>query len=628
MVELTEKRRKILEESIASAQQKEAFREAVPTQRLRTIAQGATLGFADEIEARAQALMTGKTYDEAIEDIRAKLAAYQEARPIEATAYEVGGALAPAILPGGQASLLRAAGRGAIEGGAYAFGTGEGDIAERAKRVPGGVVGGGLGGAAGYGVGKAIAKPVNALADAARRMVGGRGSTIVENEIQRLVQQTGKTPDEIAQDIIDGRLLAENKTIRAAVRSLRAQGGEASTILEAGMMGRPEKTRAAAMEEMKRYLGEVEGSSQAAARRASEQATREAEQKAYGAVTGLKAPQNVVDELKETLKRVPSAAKEVEIALQAQTGRKPFFTISETGEVIFDEGHVVTVGEAESIRRAVANRASALYRKEGMGGAGEAVSGVEKELRSVLDFSVPELTSARAQAAAVRANRDAYQAGTKALIGDVNEKLADFAELQQGENAAEAVAAFRAGFLQAAEARAATGSRQSMIRNLANEETKEGMLLRQIFPQDQLGEVLRKLNIASEAEAAQSFVSGGAPTAETLLEATRQGMDIGAAELAGAANLNPADTLSVASKLISRFTRTDMTDAERARVARILVSQDPNLVKNAITDESGMQAFADALAGIMRGLQTGLRAGTATQAGQATGAATSGLMEQ
>jgi hypothetical protein len=627
MVELTEKRKKILEESIASAQQKEAFREAVPTQRLRTMAQGATLGFADELEARAQALLTGKTYDEAVEDIRSKLAAYQEARPIEATAYEVGGALAPALLPGGQASLLRAAGRGAVEGGIYAFGTGEGDVAERAARIPGGVVGGGLGGGAGYGVGKAISKPVNALADAARRMVGGRGSTIVENEIQRLTQQTGKTPDEIAQDIIEGRLLAENKTIRAAVRSLRAKGGEASTILEAGLMGRPEKTRAAAMEEMKRYLGEAEGSSQAAARRASEQATREAEQQAYGAVRDVTAPQNVVDELKSTLKRVPSAAKEVEIALQAETGKKPFFTISEAGDVIFDEGHVVTVGEAESIRRAVANRASALYRQESMGGAGQAVAGVEKELRSVLDFSVPELTSARAQAAAVRANRDAYEAGTKAMAGDVNQKLADFAELQQGKNADEAVAAFRAGFLQAMEARAATGSRQSMIRNLANEETKEGMLLRQIFPQDQLGEVLRKLDVASEAQAAQSFITGGSPTSETLLEASRQGMGIGAAELAGAASLNPADTLSVASKLIGRFTRSDLTDAERARIARILVSQDPNVVRNALVDESGMQKFADTLATIMRGLQAGSRTGTATQAGEATGASTSGLMK-
>jgi hypothetical protein len=458
-------------------------------------------------------------------------------------------------------------------------------------------------------------------------MVGGRGSTIVENEIQRLTQQTGKTPDEIAQDIIEGRLLAENKTIRAAVRSLRAKGGEASTILEAGLMGRPEKTRAAAMEEMKRYLGEAEGSSQAAARRASEQATREAEQQAYGAVRDVTAPQNVVDELKSTLKRVPSAAKEVEIALQAETGKKPFFTISEAGDVIFDEGHVVTVGEAESIRRAVANRASALYRQESMGGAGQAVAGVEKELRSVLDFSVPELTSARAQAAAVRANRDAYEAGTKAMAGDVNQKLADFAELQQGKNADEAVAAFRAGFLQAMEARAATGSRQSMIRNLANEETKEGMLLRQIFPQDQLGEVLRKLDVASEAQAAQSFITGGSPTSETLLEASRQGMGIGAAELAGAASLNPADTLSVASKLIGRFTRSDLTDAERARIARILVSQDPNVVRNALVDESGMQKFADTLATIMRGLQAGSRTGTATQAGEATGASTSGLMK-
>ena len=52
------------------------------------------------------------------------------------------------------------------------------------------------------------AKTFEALIDAARRTSGRRGASIVENEIQRIVEQTGKTPEEVMQDIIDGKILS------------------------------------------------------------------------------------------------------------------------------------------------------------------------------------------------------------------------------------------------------------------------------------------------------------------------------------------------------------------------------------------------------------------------------------
>ena len=626
MAGMTEAQQRAFDEALAKSKSKQETREAVPTQRTRTAFQGLTFGTADEIEARARSLATGRPYSEVLDEIRGGLKAYKEARPGEATAFEIGGALVPALLPGGQASLARVAGRAALEGGAYAFGTGEGGVEERLKRVPGGVILGGAGGVAGQYAVKGAGALTGKLVDSARRTVGGRGSSIVESEIQRLVQQTGKTPDEIAQDIIDGRLLAENKTIRAAVRALRSGGGEVSEVIEKGMTGRPEATRQAAMSGMRQSLGTADSGSQVAATRASEEATKAAERAAYGALEGVPAPDDVLGALSDTLRRVPSAAKEVEIRLQAQTGAKPFFKVADDGSVSFTR--TPTVDEAESVRRAVANRASSLYRSEGMGAAGEAVSGAEKELRSVLDYSIPELASTRAQAAAIRANREAYTAGAKSLAGDVNEKLADFAQLQQGENAAEAVASFRAGLMQALEGRAATGSRQSMIRNLANAETKEGQILREVFPQDQLNDVLKQLDIASEAQAAQSFVSGGSATAETMMEAGRQGAGISQAEIAGAIGGSAVDAMSVAGKLASRFVRKELTDAERKKIAEILVSSDPQLVRNAIVDEGGMQKFAEAVNSAFSAMERAARTTATSQAAPMGGDVSQGLLSQ
>lgn len=65
-------------------------------QRMRAIAQGATFGGADEIEAGARA-MAGEDYNTALADIRSKLSAYKEDQPIASSAYEMGGALIPNI---------------------------------------------------------------------------------------------------------------------------------------------------------------------------------------------------------------------------------------------------------------------------------------------------------------------------------------------------------------------------------------------------------------------------------------------------------------------------------------------------------------------------------------------------
>lgn len=592
---MTASQRAAFEAGLAEAARKNKKAAETPKQRVRTMAQGATFGFADELEARARSLATGRPYQEVVDEVRGGLKAYKEAYPKSSMAYEIGGAALPALIPGGQASLGRAAARAGAEGAAYAFGTGEGSARERAERLPTGIAYGTLGGTAGYGLAKGIGGLANKLADAARRKVGGRGATIVENEIQRLVTQTGKTPDEITQDIIDGRLLAENRTIQAAVRSLRTGGGEASTIIQEGLIERPAQTRQAAMAEMRGYLGDAGEGSQVTARRASDESTAAAEKAAYSGLDDVDLPDQALSALANTLKRVPSAAKEVAIMLRAQTGKAPFFEIADDGAVSFTRRP--TVMEAESVRRAVGNRATSLYRQEGMGGAGEAVADVQKGLREVLDFSIPELASTRAQAAAIRANRDAYTAGAKAMAGDVNEKLADFEALASGDNAAEAVASFRAGFMKALEGRAATGSRQSMIRNLIDPNSKEGKILLQVFPQDQLDDVLKTLDIAADAQAAAGKIGigTGSQTAEDAAEAARRGMGITASDMGSVLSGNPIEAIGVVDKFIRGMSRTKLTDAENARIAKVLVSNDPDLVRRAMVDESGMQALANAV---------------------------------
>jgi len=637
MAGMTDQQRAAFEAALSRTQEQQATREAVPTQRTRTAAQGLTLGFADEIEARARSLATGRPYAEVLDEIRGSVKAYQEARPKEALGYEIGGAALPAIgamvaapFTGGASTaavaptLGRMAGMGAVQGGITAFGTGEGGAAERLSRVPGGAAYGVGGSLLAGGVVRGAGSALSTLTDATRRLVGGRGSTVVENEIQRLAQQTGKTADQIADDILNGRLLAENRTIQAAVRALRAGGGGASRIIQEGLEQRPAMTRAAAMDDLNKYLADISAPSALQAQRRSEDVARVAERAAYSQFRDMPAPDEVVSELADALRRVPSAADEVGIALRAQTGAAPFFEILEDGSVQFTRSP--TVAEVENVRRAIGNRASALYRGN-MGAAGEAVAGVETGLRGSLDETVPELSATRATAAGVRSQRDAFDAGQKAFSGDVNEQLMEFAKLTDPSQ----IEAYRAGLMAAIQKRSATGSRQSMIRNMANEETIEGRILREVLPQDAVDDVLRSIETASGAQEAASKILQGSPTAETLMEAGRQGLGLSVSDISGALSMDPTALANVASKMADRF-RRDLTDAERARIARILVSEDADLVRRAIEDDGALAILRDRIEQISATATSGAaRAGAIAPAetgGDISGQSIRGLLAQ
>lgn len=563
-------------------------------QRLRAMGQGLTLGFADEAEAALRSAATGEPYEAALGDIRQKLKSYQQAYPMSSMGYEALGALAPtgaALLAspftGGASGAAVAptlgglALRGAVAGGVYGYGTGEGDIlsAERASRVPGGAAFGAGGGVLGGAVAKGIGAGFNKLVDTARRTIGGRGSAVLEREIQRLASQTGKSVDQITDDIVNGRILAEDESIRAAVRAYRSGGGEASRVIEQGMKPRPELTRKGAMEELRAGLSPSGTPGALAEQRASEAVARKAEKLAYEPFKNMPTSDETATVLSDALKRVPGAAEEVTTALRARTGQAPFFKVVD-GDVVFDR--LPTVQEAEIIRRSIQNKASSLY-SGGQGSAGEAVSEVERVLRRSLDDQVPDLASARLTASGIRSQRDAFEAGRKGLVGDVNERLIEFSSMTDPQM----VASYRAGLMSAIEAKGATGSKQSLIRDLANEESREGRLLREVFPQDTLDRVLGKLDIAKTSQAATDRVLLGSPTAETLIESGRRGMGISASDAVGVMNSDPGALLRVAQNLTSRFNR-DLSEAERKRVAEILVSTDPVMVRNAIVDKSAM----------------------------------------
>jgi len=218
----------------------------VEKQRIRKTIQGLTFGGGEEAEAALRSIPSfltgdfGPTYEATVQDLRNKLAAYEEEYPIESMAYEIGGAVVPTvagtILTGGGGaapataslatrlaanpamrtflqsyapSLLRGAGISATEAGLYEFGTGEGGVSERLKGVPeAAVIGGVLGPVFQLG-GRALGAGLGSITNKAKNLFGAQASNAVEAELQRIVRESGRSTDEILDAVARGETLVE-----------------------------------------------------------------------------------------------------------------------------------------------------------------------------------------------------------------------------------------------------------------------------------------------------------------------------------------------------------------------------------------------------------------------------------
>jgi hypothetical protein len=576
------------------------------------MAQGLLLGGADEAEAYLRSL-AGENYDAALADIRAKTQAYQQAEPGAALSYELAGGLIPMFVPGAapatiartapmMARLSGMAARGAGIGGVTAFNTGEGDVIDRLSRVPQGVaigavaapvVSGAIGGG-GYVVDK--------LMDSARRLTGDRGAKIVETEIQRIVRESGMTPEQVVQGIISGNIMAENATMSMAVRGMYAKGGEAATTIQKGIEVRPDLLRGAAVSEMQQKLAGQPGNVMAQYK-LSDAAAKQVEKEAYadafgkgGVISPL-----LLSGMTDALKRSPQSVKNINELYVAETGKKPFFSFNAAGDVEFSR--TPTLEDAEIIRRGIQTSVDEAY-TGGRGAVGEALKNVELSLRAALDTSSTALANARAQAFARRSTREAFAEGRK-IFG----KTADEAEIYFNDLISDpaSVSALRAGVMDALRNKMSTGQRTSMMARLASPESKEGQILRTIYPQDDLPGILSRIELAAQSQSAKNLILKGSTTAPTQGQAARVGMDISAEELMNITN--PMTAMRVLGKFINKQA-PNLNEEQRNAVAKVMVSSDPQLVQKAIIDNSAMALLQQKINTAVKliGTQAGRRA--------------------
>jgi hypothetical protein len=606
------------------------------TQRIRQFAQGATLNTSDEAEAAARASMLGTKYEDELKQIRQKLGVYQKAYPIESTMYELTGAVAPSVamapFTGGTSlaaapvqagpALGRLMAMGAAQGGISGFASGEGDMLDRATRAVGGTIAGGLAAPVAQQAVKAVGGLVGGVIDTVRRRVGDRGAKVVETEIARLTKESGLTPDELVDKIAKGEIMAENATLQDAVRVFARGGGTASTILKKALTERPPALRAQAMNELQNKLAGDLDQNVLKSFRAGEKELGALENKLYteayakgGVVNG-----DMLTAASEALKRAPDSGRSINEFYRSFTGKSPFFKVMDDGEVKWDK--MPTLEDMEIIRRGVADAKGKAY-TSGSGGVGKNLGDAELALRAQIDKSSLALRDARANVASNRLASESFDAGRKVFTKSADEIQYDFENLVAKSEGA--TKAFRAGVMDALRSKSSSGAAKTMMQKIEDPASKEGQVLRTIFPQDELDNMLAIVGRASQSQRAATAVLGGSATAPSIFNANRVGMNISAEEASNALGGNPIAILNVAKKALAKATPT-LSDAQRAQVAQVLVSEDPRFVLNALRDQGGIKMLQDRVSQMFGQAQRVLPSAAAITAGSMGGDVSGGLL--
>ncbi len=258
---------------------------------VRSVAQGALFGFADEIAGVGAAIVPGgRGFSEAVEESRIREEAFKRQHPTAAAALEIGGALASSFIPAGAAinvargaraaggagrvaartlggTAARAAGLGAAETVLDELGRGEGGLGERLEGTgQAGLIGASIGGAFPV-VGRAarsvtrrvgdIVRPERAIARRADEALAGAVApegtaaarrTLREIEEVRPGQATLADVSPQAQSQLDVAVSASPAAAQAAEEVLGPrQAGAAGRIIRdiENIVGAPPNVRAA-----------------------------------------------------------------------------------------------------------------------------------------------------------------------------------------------------------------------------------------------------------------------------------------------------------------------------------------------------------------------------------------------
>jgi hypothetical protein len=564
--------------------------------RARLMASGALFEGGDEAAAAVRSVF-GDTWEEAVKDERQKLAA-AEAKP-GSTKYKFAGAALPGVLAapftlGGSLAptFLRMGAMGAADALASTIGKREGNIVDRITENPsetalntavGAVAAPIVGKATKYlgTAGNVLAKPVRAMT---RALTGNRLPLKVERQIREMAEKSGQSVDEISARVDAGETLADiaptqvSDFVNAAPPRIASQ---ITNFVKERAARIPRDARANIQDDLspESSLGNITKwfGSQINQRKSAASAEYDKIFKQGGE------PSNSLNfGVQDALQSQKKARKYIDEIFEAEK-LPPIYKMVKGQVVLLDD---VSLEAAEIVRRGLFDLQK--IAKSSIKPKGTLAKGIgerENDLRKVIDFASPELAATRAKWKQIEDLSEIYEDGTK-LLNLPSEKAEILMDkiLKSGDE--ERIGALRSGVAFRLKTQAEkAASRGKQIKEIIDEESGTRIILERLYPGDTAEEAFRQINLASSVTNTASKVKYDAEAASkgnmmsTLINTVGQ---TGRSAVTGRLDFLIAPTLSLASRVLSPM--ANMSARKLQKITDIVISENPDLVKRALTD--------------------------------------------
>lgn len=623
----------ILSESLPSTDNSltvEHYGEA-ESQKGRAFAGGLTFQFADELEAFAKSLMDDNvSYEQAKAEINKKVAAYYQQNPKEAFGMELAGAFLPTVISlfgspaawGTTVANIFRLGRSVFQSGstsgklslgetmlrsgtgAGVYSVGQSDDKSLGDFATGFIIGAPIAGTFVLG-GNVVAGISTYVSTLGKRMFGNTASLAVRKELNKLMEQTGKTEDQVVVDLMNGRLMTENQTLVELIKETIKGKGSAVDILEEVAKKRPKQTKTDVIDELQlAQTGTMSDANLTKIWKQNQSEIKKKEKELYDTVFGKKGgnpnlvkgnDQGLGDDILSAAQMKGSGVfEELEgiYSTPDMSGLGQLFEKNKKTGVI-KILRQPSLEDVEIVRRVLDEVAYLLF-KDGKGTRGTKVATLAEDIRTKLDVISPALKAVREQARIVRKGREAYDYGLGLLTakkGNAPEDVALF--IDEFGDVPGVLNALRIGITQALKNKKG----YQAIKDMANPETPLHDIMNLVLPPTQLDDIMAKMGVAANTAKVSPTLQGafGSQTADKIQMS----------RIAGASGGREGGTIVAITDGIIQYVKRNMglSHKHAQEYVEIITASPDNVAKlqKALIDDSSMGTFMKVLDSIITG---------------------------
>lgn len=408
--------------------QLDAYEDHIDQDLANTIT-GLTLNLYPDLVAGFKSSFGDEEYGKVRDALWRKLDVHRMRNPVKSFAQEWGGVLVPtgAVAKlaqlgfkgaGAVRKLLNSILGGAAAGGVSGFGAQRGN--EFGRRLVSGGVGGAVGGITGGGL-HVAGKVVSPIGKAIWSRLSKQGDTIsnsAKKEIQRIARTTGKSPEQLIEDAVNGKPISANESTHMAIKSLAMrEAGPATKKMMADVdedvisRGRDISKRIKENLAPEYHDGNIRKNFEAALEKRNKQVSDQ-----YDKYLDPDAALDKIDtkDVDFILERYPEVLEDLK-KYYRKAGLDPLI-LSDNGSSRF--ARELTPRDLEEIRKALRDNAKALNKK-GKGALAGLDKQAEGKIKSIIDKVSPEMPVARRNFEAMKEYEKAFDEGSKLKIGDV-----------------------------------------------------------------------------------------------------------------------------------------------------------------------------------------------------------------